>query len=297
MLSSTLVCFQPRRDDHQRALLHARVRLQAPGAVRPAVLDVYTVHYSLSPRGRAMGVLDTWGFIHGHQHSSDVQVLGGDFNAEPDEHTMQYFTDAGPLAVERGAGKTEVVLDESGELSASEQARGSECDAVYHRSLASLRGEEVKIPCPDFTDAWVWKAADMQRVAAQGVSPAPSELELLGYTFPACNPIKRIDYLMVRNTTWADPAQKKWRASFVDTRIVGMEPTGNTGMYWRESHACTLYHILASPSYPCVERYLCFFAVAHLANAREGLGMLDADSPIWASDHFGVVVDLVLHYH
>ena len=34
--------------------------------------------------------------------------------------------------------------------------------------------------------------------------------------------------------------------------------------------------------------------VALLMNSREGLGMLDKDSPIWASDHYGLVVDLAI---
>jgi hypothetical protein len=36
------------------------------------------------------------------------------------------------------------------------------------------------------------------------------------------------------------------------------------------------------------------FAVAHLIAGRDGLGMLDNDSPIWASDHYAVVTDLRL---
>jgi hypothetical protein len=30
----------------------------------------------------------------------------------------------------------------------------------------------------------------------------------------------------------------------------------------------------------------------HLVGSREGLGMNDKDSPLWASDHFAVVSDL-----
>jgi hypothetical protein len=30
--------------------------------------------------------------------------------------------------------------------------------------------------------------------------------------------------------------------------------------------------------------------------SREGLGMLDKDSPIWASDHFAVVADLKIAF-
>jgi hypothetical protein len=34
----------------------------------------------------------------------------------------------------------------------------------------------------------------------------------------------------------------------------------------------------------------------HLVGSREGLGMLDKDSPIWASDHFAVVADLKIAF-
>ena len=43
--------------------------------------------------------------------------------------------------------------------------------------------------------------------------------------------------------------------------------------------------------------YVCVMSdalVEHLVGSREGLGMLDKDSPIWASDHFGVMTDLDL---
>jgi hypothetical protein len=32
--------------------------------------------------------------------------------------------------------------------------------------------------------------------------------------------------------------------------------------------------------------------VEHVAGSRDGIGMLDADSPIWASDHLGLVVSI-----
>ena len=34
--------------------------------------------------------------------------------------------------------------------------------------------------------------------------------------------------------------------------------------------------------------YSCF-VVDYLVGSREGLGMLDRDSPVWASDHFGLL--------
>lgn len=241
----TVSCY---RDDHQRALLHARVQLEVLGgedntelnSKQDLVLDVYTVHYSLSPRGRAMGVLDSWEFIHSHQDSSDLQILGGDFNAEPDEYTMQYLTAAaadGMSKKEKSGGELEVVLDEMGELVSSfvkDAGADGVCDTVYHNSLASLRNDGAKnsSPCPDFTDAWVWKAENLRRVSSDSGS-SPSELDMLGYTFPACNPVKRIDYLMVRNTTRPKTVdtggEKRWRGQITDTRIVGQQPTADTG--------------------------------------------------------------------
>jgi hypothetical protein len=87
---------------------------------------------------------------------------------------------------------------------------------------------------------------------------------LLGYTFPACNPTKRIDFLFVRDTI-TEPAQnvtirKHW--------VVGTEPHGVAAQ-------------ALSAGY--VEKF-----------RTAALGMLDEGSPLWASDHFGVVVELNL---
>ena len=35
-----------------------------------------------------------------------------------------------------------------------------------------------------------------------------------------------------------------------------------------------------------------YCVLAYLVGSREGLGMNDKDSPLWASDHFAVVSDL-----
>jgi hypothetical protein len=39
--------------------------------------------------------------------------------------------------------------------------------------------------------------------------------------------------------------------------------------------------------------YMAVFIV-HLVNSREGLGMLDVDGPVYASDHIAVVTDLTI---
>lgn len=38
----------------------------------------------------------------------------------------------------------------------------------------------------------------------------------------------------------------------------------------------------------------CGLFAEHLIGSREGLGMNDLDSPLWASDHFALVTDLKL---
>lgn len=82
-----------------------------------------------------------------------------------------------------------------------------------------------------------------------------------GHTFPACDPVKRIDYIFVRNNSCADC---KHTAVVVRSYITGSRPTEDT---------------------------------EHLIGSREGLGMNDMDSPLWASDHFAVVTDLHLFQH
>lgn len=39
---------------------------------------------------------------------------------------------------------------------------------------------------------------------------------------------------------------------------------------------------------------LCCVIVEHLVGSRPDLGMNDLDSPVWASDHFAVVADLIV---
>lgn len=36
--------------------------------------------------------------------------------------------------------------------------------------------------------------------------------------------------------------------------------------------------------------------IEYLVGSRDGLGMMDLDSPLWASDHFAVVTDLEISY-
>ena len=66
-----------------------------------------------------------------------------------------------------------------------------------------------------------------------------------GFTFPPCNPEKRIDFILVRNTTRTSSSVEKdmqkdgdedkrgrtgsWKVKIADTRITGRDPTPDTG--------------------------------------------------------------------
>lgn len=88
-----------------------------------------------------------------------------------------------------------------------------------------------------------------------------TEVEREGYTYPPCNPEKRIDFILVRNQTKGQNIG--WKGNIMSSWLVGKEVTPET---------------------------------AHMLTQREGLGMLDKDSPIWASDHYAVVSDIQLDY-
>lgn len=88
----------------------------------------------------------------------------------------------------------------------------------------------------------------------------------VGFTFPVHSPEKRIDFLFLR-TDLIDPSDRPCNcSSLASAEIEAVFLTG------------------ASPSPD----------TAHLHRSRAGLGLLDADSPVWASDHRALVADLLL---
>lgn len=116
----------------------------------------------------------------------DVQILTGDFNAEPMEPAYRFIT-----------GQESIVETaiESGGVTQS----------------------------PDFRDAWL----------LGGETGEESD----GYTFPSCNPVKRIDFLLVRNASNSAASCKdvehnrpsnSWRAEVMRTWRVGLAPTPET---------------------------------------------------------------------
>lgn len=121
------------------------------------------------------------GFTRGN-----VQIVTGDFNAEPHEPAYRFIT-----------GQLPPVVDPVPE--GVEGSMPSQCH-------------------PDFQDAWVVGGDE--------------ESESDGYTFPSCNPVKRIDFILVRNSSstkcFKSTDNGDWKATIEHTRRVGLEPTTET---------------------------------------------------------------------
>eukprot|EP00937_MAST-01D_sp_MAST-1D-sp2_P004131 g4131.t1 len=184
-------------DVHQRVCLHAVVDVPGWGAV-----DVFTAHLSLSEPAREKTMLEIWEFVQ-RRSIGEIQLLMGDFNAEPDSRGIRFL-----------------------------------------QGLGALNGIRT-----DFEDCWL----------ALHPEPKPrsndtNEVDNM-LTFPSCNPVKRIDFVLLRRP--GDAARRA--VSVREARLMGQAPLAGTEEF-------------------------------------EGPGMLDVNppSPIWASDHRAVFVELGL---
>lgn len=176
--------------------------------------------------------------------ASPVQVLTGDFNAEPHEEAIFFLLSGTAPSIIKGVeppADTERAADEdaSTDLSAAAVAAATVEAVVASDAVATPAGsdgESTQTWVP-FVDAWQHVRARQQVVA--GAADA-SEVEVSkavaeGYTFPACSPVKRIDFVLVRNITTVPsddrvaPAGPRVHAEITDFRIVGTRPTASTG--------------------------------------------------------------------
>jgi hypothetical protein len=107
-----------------------------------------------------------------------------------------------------------------------------------------------------FVDAWEHTRARTGATAAESKEVAE------GFTFPACSPVKRIDFILVRNNTKAGSASSVCEnagagaveecaktptpvtAEIIDFRIVGTRPSADTGK--SRSHHPTRCKLLLS---------------------------------------------------
>ena len=149
--------FDDSNDNHQRGVLCAKIRID-----NTTFIDVMTTHLSLSHESRMQSVqaIKQYSGIRESKHNANrnsnyddlyFQVLAGDFNAEPNEESVQLLT------------KEELI------------------------------------------DTWLYKNSNNDNDQ--------------GFTFPTDNPIKRIDFILLKNITSQN------HISVVDSRLVGGDPT------------------------------------------------------------------------
>eukprot|EP01038_Epipyxis_sp_PR26KG_P014002 gene14002-18780_t len=230
-------------DDHQRIVL--RVQIQIPIILnnscdnqmkQTTTVDILTTHLSLSSIARDESIKDIIKFsscINHNNHTSlipsQLQILTGDFNAEPHELALEYLINSSNYYHINCSGFDDVI-------NLSNNIDGNNYD-------------EIKNQEEPFIDSWIYNKQHHN-----------DHVESEGFTFPASKPIKRIDFIFARNRSNNNNNLNghKLHMSIRNSRIVGNKPSSTT---------------------------------EYLVDSREGLGMLDLDSPIWASDHFGLVTD------
>lgn len=161
-------------------------------------------HISLSSEARDESVRAIWNYTL-NECNGDIQLLTGDFNAEPHESSYGCLT--------------------------------GRCDEM----------EDLKEYCPcetyqnPFLDSWLHSQKELRGYQlneetgeiylVENGKDKFSQVERDGYTYPPCNPEKRIDFVMIRNTTTVgDQKARKWSSQIISSWLVGKEVTPETGI-------------------------------------------------------------------
>ncbi len=150
--------------------------------------------------------------------------MTGDFNAEPDENFFKYLLDRDSYRADRVSCGADVASEQSPAGSDSPFVDSWESYTALHRQMHPVAAQEnVLLSEVDMAGNVV------TRSSSSGAELDPAALaEQRGYTFPACNPIKRIDFILVRNSTGSD-SDRQIYATIAESRIVGKRPTLDTG--------------------------------------------------------------------
>lgn len=152
-----------------------------------------------------------------------IQVLTGDFNAEPHEPAVQYLLDPANYAAVKCTAVDDQSVGRTGSSSSISPAAFVDSWSEHSQrsdTTASPVGAEMEI---DATGSIV--SADASLSSTAGGDP--------GFTFPSCNPVKRIDFVLVRNATAPADGGSGRRgptATIANSYIVGTRPTKDTGV-------------------------------------------------------------------
>ena len=158
--------FGDAQDGHQRVCLYAEIE---PSPEGPRV-GVYVTHLSLSAPMREAGVASILEWAAEQRGSVAAQVVLGDLNAEPHERSVQMLTEAFR-------------------------------DAWVEMHPVPLLDEEDRVESARIDESGhMQKEADRKAVARRRRKRKALEARhaQASFTFPTCQPVKRIDYVLFR---------------------------------------------------------------------------------------------------
>lgn len=284
-----------KEDDHQRVALIMQVDVQSATSTATAsatreneqVVTLVTSHFSLYTASRERGVEAIRRHLNRIDHTPrGADPLGVNNPLTTSEHAASHLIDTHPESGVMGEAGTAVSVRPSMAEILLGDFNAEPHEQTIQYLLAPLPGsnpdDDNEVP---FVDAW---AAQPQQATSS--ADDSDSVDAAGLTFPACNPVKRIDFILYRcPAVEAAKAQAQatelWQLDIDAVRVTGRAPTKDTGTF-------------SSPSLPvavcCADRCVCCVSVEHLVGSRPDLGMNDLDSPIWASDHFAVVADMTV---
>ena len=139
-----------------------------------------------------------------------------------------------------------------------------------------------------FQDAWL-RAGHPEPVPGSSDSWAVAQ----AHTFPSCNAVKRIDFVLVRPNNQVDSSSTDINSS--SSSSSSMRDNDISKSNKRSPHSGAGAQVIPPRE---VEVMACSVVGQEPAGEsyipRDGLGMLDDDSPVWGSDHRAVVAELRL---
>lgn len=299
----------------------------------PLLLDVYTVHLSLSEAARNRTVRELVAFVRATAAGA-VQVLAGDMNAEPHEAAMEWLArgSTGTIDSEKELPKVCKFSDHGWRLcqldKGKHQNRHSDEPAALHAvdtaaaTVAVAADGSVAPLVPSLTAAanssTAWPVfSDAFALAFGGSVPEPpprssdAALRRYAFTFPSDDPVKRIDLVLV--ATHPDHAVLAQAAQADSGEAAKPDATAASDDHVSLASAAAAPPPAAVAAAPgsgsgnpadldsrwrvsVMRHFLMGQDPLPGTDTMEGLGagMLSQRSPIYASDHRAVVVDLQL---
>lgn len=237
-----------KEDDHQRVALIMQVDVQSALSPPPCalttpreheqVVTLVTSHFSLYTASRERGVEAIRRHLNRIDHTKrGADPLAANNPLTTSEHAASHLVDTHPASGVAGeAGAAVSVRPSMAEILLGDfNAEPHEHTIQYLLSPLPHRNPDDDDEVP-FADAWLTQAP-------AAVLDDGGSADAAGLTFPACNPVKRIDFILYRcpaaeaakaqssAAAAAAAATELWRVDVDTVRVTGRAPTKDTGTF------------------------------------------------------------------